>query len=747
MFDPQAVLDQLTREEKVRLLCGADAWHLNGVERLSIPSVTLTDGPHGVRLSDAQALDGAARPATVFPVEAAMAATWNPDLMQAAAAAMGDECQSMGVSILLGPGMNGKRTPLGGRNFEYFSEDPFLTGAMGTAFVQGLQSRGVGACIKHFAGNEQETRRFLIDAEIDERTLQELYVEPFAKTIREASPWTVMGAYNAVNGVHACQSPELLQRILRDQLQFDGLVMSDWVAVKDKVSAHANGLDLEMPGPGERDQELLAALDNGLMTEVALNDRALNVLKLIRRCLDERREVSPDWAQHHELAVQVATEGMVLLKNDHDLLPLKPEQSLGVIGEFADNPRFQGGGSSNMTPRHLVDSRTAINERAPVQWASGYTGTEVSDAQLEEAVALARQVDTVVLLTGTTDSMESEGFDRADMRLAPDHMRLIDVVAQVNANLVVVIHSGSAIETGPFESCVPALMQAWLPGEGGGEALARVLFGEASPSGKLSETFPVRLEHNPTFETFPGSKDTVTYTEGLFTGYRYYDTKVLPVQYPFGHGLSYTRFDLSDLRYDAEQRQVGVTVENIGDRAGAEVVQLYVHDMASTYRRPEQELKAFTKVHLEPGERRDVKLALDHHAFAYFVPHLGHWAVEAGEFELRVGVSSRDIRLTERIQVESDVEVRILPTLGDTVQDWLADARTEAILRPILDRLALVEGHPMYGIMLGFPIPQLLQFIPHMGHSQADAEDVKAELESAWHQLSPEAKATPMPQG
>jgi len=747
VFDPQAVLDQLTRDEKVRLLCGADAWHLNAIERLNIPSVTLTDGPHGVRLSESQALDGAARPATVFPVEAAMAATWNPDLLEQSASAMGDESQSMGVSVLLGPGLNGKRTPLGGRNFEYFSEDPFLTGAMATAFVRGLQSRGVGACIKHFAGNEQETRRFLINAEIDERTLQELYVEPFAKTIREAQPWTVMGAYNAVNGVHACQSQDLLHRILRDQLGFDGLVMSDWVAVKDKVSAHANGLDLEMPGPGLRDQELIAALDSGLMTEVALNERALNVLKLIHRCVEARHAIEPEWDRHHELAVQVATESLVLLKNDNSLLPLSKEETVGVIGEFAHQPRFQGGGSSHMTPRHLVDAYTALEGRTAVQWATGYTGTEVTEEELGEAVALAEIVDKVVLLTGTTDSMESEGFDRVDMKLAPDHLQLIEAVARVNPNLVAVIHSGSTVETRQFEDLAPAMLQAWLPGEGGGEALARVLYGEANPSGKLSETLPIRLEHNPTFETFPGSKETVIYSEGLFTGYRYYDTKALPVQYPFGHGLSYTRFELSDLSYDAEQRCARVTVTNIGDRSGAEVVQLYIHDEASTYRRPEHELKAFAKVTLEPGERREVMLTLDEHAFAYYVPHLSRWAIESGAFELRVGVSSRDIRLTHRIEVESDTEVRILPTLGDTVQDWLADDRTEAILQPVFDRLGFKPDHPMYGIALGFPIPQLLQFIPHMGYSEEEADRVKGELEEQWQKLNPDGMAVQIPQG
>lgn len=736
MFDSQEVLTQLSREEKVRLLCGADAWHLHGIERLNIPSITLTDGPHGVRLSDAQALDGSARPATVFPVEAAMAASWNPELLSQAAAAIGDECQSMDVSILLGPGVNGKRTPLGGRNFEYFSEDPFLAGTMAAAFVSGIQSRGVGACLKHFAGNEQETRRFLINAEIEERTLQELYIEPFAKAMRMVQPWTVMGAYNAVNGVHACQSYDLLQRILRDQLGFKGLVMSDWVAVKDKVASHANGLDLEMPGPGERDKQLLAALEWGEISESDLNDRVSHVLDLINRCLDERREVKPDWDAHHRVATQLAIESTVLLKNEAGQLPLHPGESLAVIGEFAAKPRFQGGGSSHMTPRTLTDALSALRERTEVHYAAGYSETQVSDSQLEEAVAFAKKADRVVLLTGTTDSMESEGFDRADMKLAPDHLRLILAVAEANPNLTVVLHTGSAIETCQFEKVVPALLQAWLPGEGGGEALAQILFGEANPSGKLSESFPVRLEHNPTFETFPGTKETVTYFEGIFTGYRYYDTKALPVQYPFGHGLSYARFELSDLHYDERNQTVSVRVLNNGSSAGAEVVQVYIHDEASTYRRPEHELKGFAKVALDPGEARVVSIALDEHAFAYYVPHLERFAVESGRFELRVGVSSRDIRLTQWVEIESDTEVRILPTLEDTVQEWLNDSRTEALLQPVFDRLGFKEDHPMYGIALGFPIPQLLQFIPLMGYSQKEAREVEKELEAGWQRLA-----------
>lgn len=735
MFDVATILAQLSIDEKIRLLCGKDAWHLHGIERLDIPAITLTDGPHGVRLSESQALDDSAQPATVFPVEAAMAASWNAPLLEQVAAAIGDECQSMGVGVLLGPGVNGKRTPLGGRNFEYFSEDPFLSGAMASAFVRGIQSQGVGACLKHFAGNEQETRRFLINAQIDERTLQELYIEPFAKVLRENPPWTMMGAYNAVNGVHACQSSELLQRILRDQLGFDGLIMSDWVAVKDKVESHANGLDLEMPGPAERDAQLLAALADGRLSEANLDNRAGRVLTLIKQVMEQDRTVSIEWPAHHELATQLAVESMVLLKNESQQLPLSAHQRLAVIGDFARNPRFQGGGSSHMQPRQLSNTLSAIEHRVGVVFAEGYTETRVSPQQLDAAVKAASEADRVVLLTGTTDSMESEGFDRADMQLAPDHLMLISAVADANPNITLVLHTGSAIETRQFERQVPAIIQAWLPGEGGGEALARILFGEANPSGKLSETFPLRLENNPTFETFPGTKDTVDYREGIFTGYRYYDTKLLPVQYPFGHGLNYSQFTLADLSYHDEQRQVSFSITNQGPAEGAEVVQLYIHDETSTYHRPVHELKAFQKIHLVPGEKRTVTLALDDHAFAYFVPHLGRFAEESGRFELRLGFSSRDIRLTSWVTIDSDTDVRLLPTLDDTVKDWLADSRTAPILQQELDRLQFEPGHPMYGIALGFPIPQLIQFIPQMGYEQNEADKTRKTLERGWQHL------------
>lgn len=739
LFNPDTVLAALSLEDKVRLLCGKDAWHLHGLPEHDVPEITLTDGPHGVRLTAEQALNENTEPATVFPVEAAMAATWNPELLQEAAAAIGRECQALGVGVLLGPGLNGKRSPLGGRNFEYFSEDPQLTGIMATAYVQGLQSEGVGACIKHFVGNEQETRRFQINAEIDERTLQEIYLAPFAKTIREAGPWTVMGAYNSLNGEFSCQNSDVLERLLREELGFEGLVMSDWSAVQNKVRAHANGLDLEMPGPAQRDRELLTAVENGEVSEATLDQRARNVLALIRRCAESARAVSVDWDQHHELAVRVAQEAIVLLKHEQPLLPLRGTGTTALIGEFATEPRFQGGGSSHMKPRAMSTALQALEQRGPVRHAPGYQGT-TTHALIADAVAAAENAEQVVVLTGTTDSMESEGFDRADMSLAPDHVRLIRAVAAANPNLIVVLHSGSALDTRAIEDVAPVLLQAWLPGQGGGEALARVLHGEVSPSGKLSETFPPRVEHNPTWETFPGNKTDVTYHEGLFVGYRYYDTKKLPVAYPFGHGLSYTRFELADLVVQqsgqATPTGVQVRVTNTGQCAGAETVQVYIHDPDSTCRRPEQELKGLAKVYLEPGASETVDIRFDGRAFAYYVPHLRRWAVESGRFEIRVGTSSRDIRLQLSVEVVSDTEVRILPTMNDPVNEWLADSRTAPVMSQVLADLGFDEQHPMWAIMMGFPIPQLLLFIPWMGHDEATAERVRQQLEARRNEVA-----------
>lgn len=727
MFDIEETIGQLTLEEKVRLLCGKNAWTLHGVERLGVPEITVTDGPHGVRLTERADLTGN-REATVFPVAAAMGATWNPELIREMAAAIGREAGHMDVAVILGPGINGKRSPLGGRNFEYYSEDPYLTGRTAVAFVEGIQSEGVGACLKHYVGNEQETRRFTVDAKIDERALHELYLAPFALAIRRAGPWLVMGAYNSVNGEFVCQNADLLRMLLRERLGFRGLIVSDWNAVQDKVACHAAGLDLEMPGPGKRDERLLAAVQSGALPESVLDERVRRVLALIHRALTERRpQPRIDWPAHHRLAATVAEEAMVLLKND-GLLPLDPAVDTAVIGEFARRPRFQGGGSSQMNPHQLNAPWEAIRRAAPAEYADGYHGEETTDELIGQAVQTAGRAGQVVLFCGTTERMESEGIDREHIRLPEAHIRLIRAVAAANPRLVVVLHSGSALEVRQFEQCTPALLHAWLPGQAGGEALAGILFGRSEPSGRLSETFPVRLEHNPSFEHFPGEKDLVEYREGLLTGYRYYDTKKLPVQYPFGHGLGYTTFEYANLSVDVEQRGVELDLTNTGNRTGKEVVQVYVHDVASSHPRPDQELKGFAKVEVPAGATRRVRVELDESAFSYYVPRLKRFAVEAGEFEIRVGASSRDIRLKQTVTVESQTEVRPAPDFNDTVLDWLKDERTRPAMSEALKMLGYAEGDPVYASILGFPVPQMLEAGIFFGRPPALVEKMRARL-------------------
>ncbi len=498
------LMKDMTLEEKVKLLCGKSSWYLNGVERLGVPEILVTDGPHGLRLSEG--LDPSkTSPATTLPVEAGIAATWNTKLVREAAAMVGLECQHYNVSVLLGPGVNGKRSPLGGRNFEYYSEDPYLSGKIASAFIDGVQSEGVGTCLKHFAGNEQETRRFMINSVIDERTFHEIYLAPFELAIKEANPWTMMGAYNRVNGPHACESKVLLEDILRDLYEYEGLIMSDWTAVINKVETVRNGLDLEMPGPGLRDQELISAVHSGELEEAVVDRHAKRVLELIKKALEHKKEVLVDWEKHHDIAVKLAQESMVLLKNN-GVLPLGRNEKIGVIGEFATVPRFQGGGSSHMNPQRLDTAYDELLKYTDVAYAKGYELEVTNETLVGEAIKVADQCDKVVIFTGTTDKIESEGFDRADMRIPEDHLKLIQMVAEVNDNIVIVLNCGSTVETVEFEGASSAILMSWLPGEGGGAAVAQILFGDANPSGKLSETFPICIEHNPSHGYFPGDK-------------------------------------------------------------------------------------------------------------------------------------------------------------------------------------------------------------------------------------------------
>lgn len=723
----EKILDQMTLEEKVKLLCGKSSWRLNGVERLGVPEILVTDGPHGLRLSEG--LDPSkTKPATALPVEAAMAATWNTDLVRQAAEMVGVECQHYGVSVLLGPGVNGKRSPLGGRNFEYYSEDPYLSGKMASAFISGIQSQGVGACLKHFAGNEQETRRFMINAVIDDRTFHEIYLAPFKLAIEDANPWTMMGAYNRVNGPFACESKRLLETILRDSYGYQGLIMSDWTAVSNKVETVRNGLDLEMPGPGTKDHEVIEAVQSGLLNEEIVNKHAKRVLNLINKAVENKKDVHVDWDKHHETAVKLAEESAVLLKND-GILPLEKGECIGVIGEFAQTPRFQGGGSSHMNPQRMESPLDVLKTFSEVKFAQGYERDNTSEKLTQQALEVARNSEKLVFFTGTTTKLESEGFDRPNIKIPNDHQTLLSKLAKINPNILVVLNCGSAIETRDFEDHARAILLAWLPGQGGAKALGRLLFGHVSPSGKLSETFPVRLEHNPSYCDFPGSKDQVVYSEGVFVGYRHYDTKKLPVQYPFGHGLSYTNFAYSDLKVDLENMVVCVTVKNTGRVDGKEVVQLYIHDVKSTGVRPENELKGFEKVALKSGQEKRLQIHIHKSAFSYYSDNLKTLATESGDFILRVGASSRDIRLEDRVYIEGDPDFTRKPGMEDTLTDWLTDDRTCDQAKKLLRVMGMDEYSTHYGILVGMPMTKVLWFYKEQGGAEDQVEALEEMLE------------------
>ncbi len=803
----EELLGQMTLEEKVAMTAGTGAWHSTGVERLGIPPIKMTDGPKGAR--------GEGRGGTTsasFPVGVAMAATWDPELIREVGAALGQEMKSKDAQVLLGPTVNIHRHPLAGRNFECYSEDPYLSGRIAVAFVEGVQSQGVGACVKHFVCNDSEFERMTISSEVDERTLREIYLLPFEMAVKEADPWTVMGSYNRLNGVYACGNRRLLTEILRDEWGFRGFVVTDWFAQKEDTATAANaGLDLEMPGPTrDMGEKLLDEVRSGAVPEETVDDivrRLLRITILSGRLDDpeDKPEQSDDRAEHRALARRVAAEGMVLLKNDRGILPLERSalRTLAVIGPNAEVGAFEGGGSSRVNPHYLVHPLEAIRERCgdqvtvvhergclihmftpeidharfaagadedgrgvtveyfdsadcsggpvygrrvrqigirfmgPVpgvadaenfscRWSATFTpdtsgshtfgltavgmgrllvdGTEVLDnwtdpkpgtwlygmgseevtanvemeagkeyqlaveysrgggpqnaglrfgmvpphpeGLMERAVAAAKGADVAVLVVGTTDEWETEGNDRIDMALPGRQRELIEKVAAANPNSVVVMNAGSPIEMDWLDH-VPAVLQAWFPGQEFGNALADVLFGDTNPCGKLPTTFPKRLQDSPAFPNYPGENGRVVYEEGVFVGYRGYDARDIEPLFPFGHGLSYTTFEYGEPSVTVEGSHsvtLQVDVTNTGPRAGGEVVQCYVRDVESSVDRPPKELRGFTKVSLEPGETATARIVLDGHAFSYYDPGRGGWVLEPGEFELLIGSSSRDIR-------------------------------------------------------------------------------------------------------
>ncbi|WP_407343661.1 glycoside hydrolase family 3 C-terminal domain-containing protein [Pengzhenrongella phosphoraccumulans] len=736
-LDIPALLAELTLEEKAALLDGSDFWHTEPIARLGIPAVMVTDGPHGLR-KQAVAGDhlgiGTSVPATCFPPAAGLASTWDVDLLARVGVALGDECRAEQVAVLLGPGVNMKRSPLCGRNFEYFSEDPLLAGELGAALVRGIQSRGVGTSLKHFAANNQETERMSVSAEVDERTLREIYLPAFERIVTSARPWTVMCSYNRINGVYASENRWLLTDVLRGDWGYDGVVVSDWGAVNDRAAAVHAGLDLEMPSSGGGGQrKILAAIAAGTLSLPDVDLAVTRVLTLVDRALPALAPGQTfDAAAHHALAREAAAASAVLLKNDGAILPLDPRVggAIAVVGEFARTPRYQGAGSSQVVPTRLDDALTAVRQLVggarEVTFAPGYVpDAEQGDAALvAQAVGHAQAAQVVVLFLGLPAADESEGYDRTHLDLPAAQLELLDAVAAVNDQVVVVLSNGSVVALHPWQDRARAVLEGWLLGQGGGQAVADLLFGAVNPSGRLAETVPVRHCDNPTIGAFPGELGSVRYGEGLLIGYRWYDAHRLEVSYPFGHGLSYTTFGYTDLTTTVlcagpeVQVEVGLTVTNTGSRAGRETVQVYVADPESSVFRPDQELKGFAPVSLEPGASARVTLMLDARAFSFWHVQLHRWVVEGGSFEIRVGASSRDVRLSGTVELTGDALTPPLspqspasawldhPMTGPALQARFADASnvaaglfdpsTAEMMRAIpLDRLSRFPGFPI----------------------------------------------------
>ncbi|MEU6284782.1 glycoside hydrolase family 3 C-terminal domain-containing protein [Streptomyces sp. NPDC047028] len=734
-LDVPALLGELTLEEKAGLLDGSDFWRTQPVERLGIPSVMLSDGPHGLRKQpesgDHLGLLDSVR-ATCFPTAAGLASSWDVGLLGRIGEALGRECRAERVSVLLGPGVNMKRSPLCGRNFEYFSEDPLLAGELGAALVNGLQSQGVGASVKHFAANNQETDRMTVSAEVDERTLREIYLPAFETVVTKAQPWTVMSSYNKVNGTYVAESHQLLTGILRDEWGFQGLVVSDWGGVSRRPQTLAAGLDLEMPSSsGSGTRKILDALAAGELDESDVDRAVTRLLTLIGRALPALHAggtAAPahDAEAHHALAREAATASAVLLKNDDSLLPLDPDSgaAIAVIGEFARTPRYQGAGSSQVNPTR-VDSaldalRAALDGRREVSFAPGYVieSQDADPALVNEAVRAAAGADVAVLFLGLPPSYESEGYDRLHMDLPAQQIALLHAVADANPRLVVVLSNGSVVTLAPWQDRAGAVLEAWLPGQAGGAAVADLLLGASAPSGKLAETIPVRYENTPAVGAFPGESGRVRYAEGLLIGYRWYDTHRLPVAYPFGHGLSYTSFEYSGLvttvrdAGDDPLVEVALTVTNTGDRTGTETVQLYVTDPEASVHRPEQELRAFARVTLEPGESAPVTMTLRRRAFAFWHEIAGRWVVESGAFGLRVGASSRDIRLEDTVELRGRGFVAPLDA-ESTAEQWLAHPVAGPWLREALgtEGFGQILFDPHSGPMIrAIPLARLVRF-------------------------------------
>jgi beta-glucosidase len=707
MKDIQSTIAQMTLEEKAALCTGAGPWTSVPVERLDIPEMIVSDGPHGVRrVPDVNAMAVKSLPATCFPTASCLASTWDVDLIRQMGEALGEECIALNVDVLLGPGANMKRSPLGGRNFEYFSEDPCLAGEMAAAIINGIQSKGVGTSLKHYAANNQEFQRFSISAEVDERTLREIYLPAFEKAVKQAKPWTVMCSYNKINGTFASEHYHMLTEILKNEWGFEGLVVSDWGAVRDRVAALKAGLDWEMPGPQDRRaRAVVQAVRSGELDEAVLDEAVRRILRIIFLAKETPKTGTFDAEGHHELAHKIASEGMVLLRNN-GILPLKDQQHIAVIGRAAENAHFQGGGSSHINPTKVAVPFKELQAQAgnaELTYAEGYPrDNSFRQDMIDQAVTIAQSADVAVLYIALPAFKESEGYDRTDLDLTDQQVALIKAVAGVQPRTIVVLNNGAPVAMSAWIDDVAAVLESWMMGQAGGAAIADVLFGRVNPSGKLAETFPLKLADTPAHLNWPGGAGAVHYGEGLFIGYRYYDAREMPVLFPFGYGLSYTSFEYSNARVSAKSFKdvdgltVSVDVTNTGKMAGKEIVQVYVHDQKSGLVRPPKELKGFAKVEIQPGETRTLSIPLDFRAFAYFHPEYKQWITEDGDFDILIGASSADIRCTLTVTLESSLDLPCILDDESTIREWMADPLGKVVFEPFYSQIETM-GRKMFG--------------------------------------------------
>lgn len=738
-------ISQMTLEEKAGLCSGFDFWHTKGVERLGIPSEMVSDGPHGLRKQEEKAdhlgVNDSIK-AVCFPAGCATASSFNRGLMQKLGETLGEECQAENISTILGPAMNIKRSPLCGRNFEYYSEDPFVSTEMAGAFVHGVQSKNVGTSPKHFVANNQEYHRMTSSSEVDERTLREIYLASFEGMVRKEKPWTIMNSYNKLNGTYLCENKEMLTDILRKEWGFDGYVMTDWGAINDRVEALRAGCNLEMPSSsGMTDVEIVEAVKSGTLQEAVLDTACEEFLNVIFRYEENRDKTAVfEHERDHEIARQVEEECIVLMKNEDSLLPLSADKKAAFIGKYAEHPRYQGGGSSHINSFKVESAWEAAEfiqnvKKDNITIAKGFDDTEdkVNETLMAEAVESAKNADVAVIFAGLPDNFESEGYDRKHMRMPECQNTLIEAVANVQPNTVVVLHNGSPVEM-PWIGKVKAVLEAYLGGQAVGGAVLNVLYGNTNPSGHLAETFPLRLNDTPCYLNYGGEHDKSFYSEGIFVGYRYYASKDMEVLFPFGHGLSYTQFAFDNLTVDKESLKeneeltIKVDVTNVGACTGKEVVQLYVAAKGGTVIRPVRELKGFEKIEIVPGETKTVSFVLGRKAYAYWNTEIHGWHVESGEYEIQIGRNAQDIVLSKTIYVESETVIPKVYTLNSTIGEILADPKGNIIFERAMasmmgekagtmEEQAMGDGEAiskemMAAMMEGMPLRQMLSFIP-----------------------------------